>query len=156
MAWVPRTASISNHVFEVYESLNLNRPTNGNLPVQICTDIIRCIAQDAQNSRSASFRIIIDALDECEKATQLLKSLNEATKTCNNVFFVFSSRFNVQIPKYLAGATQVHITPERTSEDMMFFIHNDISSRDETLPGSNPSELEEKLSGLLKEKANGM
>ena len=156
MAWVPETASVAAPILKIYNRFKRDRRADGNLSVETCTKLITDIAQDAQKSHSASFKIIIDALDECEEAALLLESLTEATKTCNNVFFVFSSRANVRIPRYLAAVTQVPVTPEKTSDDMMFFIRNYISTRKESLPGQNPSELEEKLSSLLEEKADGM
>lgn len=126
------------------------------MSVEDCIRLIRDIAQSAQKLHPASFRIIVDALDECEEAGKLLKSLHAATANCDHVFLMFSSRPNVQVPLYLRAATQVHIESEKSLDDLLFFVDNDIMRRDERLPGIDPCDLEGKLFDVICDKANGM
>jgi hypothetical protein len=135
MAWVPEDNSIASPMVEIYELLKCNRK-EGNLSVENYVDLIKKIAESARKLHSASFRIIIDALDECEETKKLLKSLNEATKTCSNVFLMFSSRFNIRVPDYLLPAViQMETKTATSSEDMTFFVSNEIERQDERLPG---------------------
>ncbi|KAF7503927.1 hypothetical protein GJ744_003008 [Endocarpon pusillum] len=156
IAWVPETTSVASPIVEIHKRLECNRPKESNLSVKNCIDLIKDIAQSAQELHAASFRIIVDAVDECEEAGKLLKSLHEATEHCNHVFLMFSSRPNVQVPSYLGAATQVHIESAKSLDDLLFFVDNDIMRRDERLPGTDPCDLEGKLFDVICGKADGM
>lgn len=61
------------------------------------------------------------------------------------------------MPDYLLPAViQVETKTVASSEDMTFFVSNEIERQDERLLEIDPSGLEKKLMDLLFEKANGM
>ena len=156
MAWVPETASIAEPIQEIYNRLKLNRPKEGNLSSRDCEVLMRDILQQAQTLHSGSFRVIVDALDECEEPEKLLKSLRTATESCENVTFLFSSRPNVKVHTYLPTAVPIDIDAARSLEDMKYFVSNEIAHRDEKLLSGAAPQLEEELSALICQKANGM
>jgi len=156
MSWVPDTASVASPIDDIYHRLKQNRPKEGNLSSRDCEGLIRDVLQQAQSSRSGPFRIVIDALDECEEPESLLKSLCTATKDCKNVFFMLSSRPNVRVDAYLPAAVPIDTEAARSMEDMMFFVTNEIDHREQRLLSGRAPHMEEQLSTLLCGKANGM
>jgi hypothetical protein len=156
MSWVPDTACIASPINDIYHRLKRDRPEEGNLSSRDCEGLIRDVLHQAESLHSKSFRIVIDALDECEEPETLLSSLLTATKDCNNVYFMLSSRPNVRVHAYLPGAVPVDIEAVRSLEDMMFFVANEIENRDQRLLSGKGPHMEEQLSTLLSDEANGM
>jgi hypothetical protein len=156
MAWVPETMSIASPINQVYTRLQLNRPIEGNLSSRDCECLIKEILHEAQILHGAAFRVVIDALDECEEPEKLLKSLLRATESCENVYFMLSSRPNVRIHAYVPSAVPIDIDPAKSLEDMKFFVSNEIDHRDEKLLEGAAPEMEEQLCALLLGNANGM
>jgi hypothetical protein len=156
MSWVPDTASVASPINDIYHRLKRNRPQEGNLSSRDCEGLIQAILQQAQSSHSRSFQIVIDALDECEEPESLLKSLRTATKDCNNVHFMLSSRPNVRVHAFLPAAVPVDLEAVRSLEDMIFFVTNEIEQRDQRLLSGKAPHMEEQLSTLLSNEANGM
>ncbi|KAF7508977.1 hypothetical protein GJ744_008533 [Endocarpon pusillum] len=157
MAWVPNTNSIAEPIDAIYNRLKLNRPDYGQLSPEDCVRLIKQVAKGAREEpHRIRFRIIIDALDECNDAQNLLEYLYQAKESCGNIFFMFSSRPDVQIPPCSLPAAMVNIEAQKTLKDMRFFIRNDIQRKNTKLPGNKRSELEDILLKELCERAGGM
>jgi hypothetical protein len=156
MSWVPDTASVASPIIDIYHCLKRDRLKEGNLSSRDCEGLIRDILHQAESSHSGSFRIVIDALDECEEPENLLRSLRTATKDCNNIYFMLSSRPNVQVHAYLPAAVPVDIEAVRSREDMIVFVRNEIEHRDQRLLLGKALHMEKHLSTLLTNEANGM
>ncbi|ERF69448.1 hypothetical protein EPUS_07852 [Endocarpon pusillum Z07020] len=157
MAWVPDTNSIAEPIDAIYNRLKLNRPDYGQLSAEDCIRLIKQVAKGAREEpHRIRFRIIIDALDECEDAQDLLEYLYQAKESCGNIFFMFSSRPDIQIPQRSLPATMVKIEADKSLEDMRFFIRHEIQRRNTKLPGNKRSELEDVLQKELFERAGGM
>jgi hypothetical protein len=156
MAWFPETSSIASPVLDIYNRLILQRPKDGNMSAYDCERLIVEILQTSQEASAASFRIIVDALNECEEPSKLLNSLHAATRSCKNVYFLLLSRFDVRISTCFRSTIQVHTSTEKSLEDMTFFIHKVIEGRDYHLLAVDNSDLKEELITLLCYKADGM
>ncbi|KAH7064076.1 hypothetical protein BKA63DRAFT_608820 [Paraphoma chrysanthemicola] len=103
-------------------------------------------------------RIMIDALDECDEASELLCALKKIhEQEPARVQLLFSSRAEVHVKKFFPDGVEVNVSAAGTEEQMRTFVTQKVQqSRGVKILDGKRRDLEEKLIELICEKANGM
>ena len=104
-------------------------------------------------------RVMIDALDQCDKPIELLKVLRDASYESSGQLELFvSSRGHVQVEKKFTDVVLVDINTSVPMDDMEIYITTEVKRReqDERLLEGQNEELEDELISILSEKAGGM
>jgi len=106
-------------------------------------------------------RVMIDALDECDKPMDLLAALAEVYKQApENLEILITSRHEVRVKEIVefTECQEFGLNTSLTNADMENFINLEVrrkNSYPRLLNGKYP-ELEERLINVLNRKANGM
>lgn len=104
-------------------------------------------------------RIIIDALDECDKPKELLKALRDASEdNTGGLELLVSSRHEVSVNEKLSNAVIVNLSQWVSETDMVTYITTEVSDREKDeriLEGQRP-DLEDRLIKILSRRAGGM
>lgn len=118
-------------------------------------DLLSSVLQDSK----MTFRVMIDALDECDQPEKLLGFLRDVSHSApGKLELLVTSRHDVEVKDKFPDCGQVDLNTAASAADMLTFIKKEVQDRedDERLLKGNRPDLEEKLIKLLDEKAGGM
>ena len=125
---------------------------DGKLTADKCVTMLRRVISQAKGTV-----IVIDALDECEDADELLLCLKEVEAGNPSKTRLFlSSRMHVGVSNVYENCISVS-TPGGNEADLMFYIRNEVENRKtrRLLDGTRP-DLETSLVETLTRQAQGM
>lgn len=126
------------------------------IEIQECSDLLMRLVKEHENTT-----FIVDALDECENADELLLHLKEVCRQPVKIFF--SSRNQVKIGDAFPESEKLELDSYKdlVVEDMRRYITSQVRERDtlrlghRLLHGKYP-ELEDRLIKVLVDQAQGM
>ena len=101
--------------------------------------------------------IVIDALDECSNAPEVLLALWEIQKKSPADLKVFvSSRMNVEVLHYLPNCEKIHVDEDMNSQDIEVFVRSEVVNQQRRLLDNKRPDLESRLIRVLVTRAQGM
>ena len=125
------------------------------IELQECSDLLVRLVKEHEK-----ITFIVDALDECEDADELLLHLKDV---CRKSVKFFSSRNQVQIDKAFPNCGKLELDSHKhlTVKDMKDYVNSQVKERDtlklgrRLLDGKHP-DLEDTLIKMLVDQAQGM
>ena len=154
LAWSSEGSSISPGVETFYERWRYERPDSGRLSLGECSELLTEMISSYSNTT-----IIIDALDECEEPYELLRALKTiADSSTGHIKLFVSSRANVDVARVLIVHSKIDIQSQvkGLNTDMDIFLHTEVKEGARRLLQGRYPGLEDRLTEVLKDRAQGM
>jgi len=105
------------------------------------------------------FRVMIDALDECDHPQMLLGIFRDVSHAApGKLELLVSSRPDVEVADKFSDCRKIELNTAVSESDMLTFITREVKEREESerlLKGKRP-DLEERLISILRRRAGGM
>ena len=152
----PSTGDISSNILGLFNDRNQSgKATPLEIESQITNELIKVLQSGVR------FRVMIDALDECDKPMDLLAALEEVyNNALGKLEILVTSRHEVDVMKIDAfnNCHQINLNTSITREDMKKFISLEVrgAKKHARLLGGKYPDLEERLVDVLNKKAVGM
>ncbi|KAI9732636.1 MAG: hypothetical protein M1834_003972 [Cirrosporium novae-zelandiae] len=155
LAWSKDGTSILPSIVEIYNDRKKigSLIGNGDQPLRDeCINLLKSLSNLCDQ-----VIIVIDALDECSDYLLLLEGLYEVQKHSKNIFrFFFSSRMNVELPKYFENPIILKTNEKTNREDMNTYVNTHLEKLSDRVPGGDRPELKRRLMQVLIDRADGM
>lgn len=145
--------SIAQPVKTMYDLRGWDRLSGGGEPtLEECIDLI----VDLINLWSRAI-IIIDALDECSNAPEVLVTLREIQNRSPAALKIFvSSRMNIDVLFYLPDCEKVQVDEGMNFGDIEVFVRSEVVNQQRRLLDNKRPDLESRLIQVLVTRAQGM
>lgn len=114
---------------------------------------------DVLNASDLVFRVMIDALDECDHPEKLLGILESVSNaTTGTLELLVSSRPDVEVVDEFSNCIKIDLNTAASKSDMLTFITREVENKEKRkrlLKGKRP-DLEKRLISILERRAGGM
>lgn len=153
LAWSKDGLSIAQPVKAIYDSRGRDRLSGGGeATLEECIDLIT----ELVGSWSRAI-IVIDALDECSNAPEVLIALRNIHKRSSTRLKIFvSSRMNIDVLHDLSDCEKVQVDEGINSGDIEAFVRSEVVNQQRRLLDGKRPDLESRLIRVLVTRAQGM
>ncbi len=149
---------ISAHVLDAYKSAGGDSVELEPFSFTKCKTLLHEILKSG-----IKLRIMIDALDECDKPKELLQALKDVSQDLSRdmpdaLQLLVASRHEVNVKDKFSNAVIVDLSPSVSNTDMETYIKTEVSNRpdDQRLLKGKCPEIEKMLIDILCRRAGGM